>query len=258
MSAHSVSESLGRIVWHDLMTNDATAAQAFYAAVFGWTYETANMGEMGDYIMIAHHGISFGGMVPMDPDDSVPSHWVPYIDVPNVDDVAERAAAHGGTVVVEPMDIPDVGRFAVVVDPEGAVWAPMRADFGEPPVWPGAPAVTWNEVVVEDQDQAIAHYTALIGWNASQVNMGGSAPYAVFANADASQAGIQPRPEGIATSFWLAYFSVASLEEASAAVTANGGLLLGPVIDVPDVGRVQWAADPAGAILALHEPVVVA
>ncbi len=118
-TAVAAPPATGRFVWRDLMTTDPEKAKAFYGELFGWT---TNPMDMGDFIydILANDGKDFGGVVALDPSHGIPSHWISYIHVPSVDDACATAARLGGTVPVEPMDIPGIGRFAVIGDPRFA------------------------------------------------------------------------------------------------------------------------------------------
>ncbi len=115
----------GALSWVELNTRDVEAARPFYPAVFGWTVE-AHEGEMTYYEF--HLGPEpVGGMLSMPPPvpAEVPSHWLPYVGTDDVDASARRVTELGGTVAVGPMDFPG-GRFAVVLDPQGAAFGLMK------------------------------------------------------------------------------------------------------------------------------------
>jgi len=113
--------------WNELGTRDVAAAREFYAAVFGWSFEDQDMGEMGVYTIlkvgeaIVGGMLDIGGRVP----DEVPAHWLTYFTVEDYDAAAAAIEAGGGAVVNGPMDI-QPGRMAVVNDPSGAVFAIME------------------------------------------------------------------------------------------------------------------------------------
>jgi predicted enzyme related to lactoylglutathione lyase len=105
--------------WNECMTTDADRALAFYEAVFGYGHNTMNM-EMGPYHVLTKDGLPRAGVMKC-PDPNAPPGWLPYVSVADCDTSAARARSHGATIAVAPRDIPDVGRFAVIVDPVGAV-----------------------------------------------------------------------------------------------------------------------------------------
>lgn len=113
--------------WNELHTRDLDAAKGFYESVFGWTAQA--FPEMGDYNVfnLGEKGIAGGmAMGPEMPAD-MPPHWLTYFEVGDTDASAAAAKALGGNVVVEPTDIPGVGRFAVVTDDQGAAFGIIRS-----------------------------------------------------------------------------------------------------------------------------------
>ena len=116
----------GALSWNELYTTDVDAAGKFYVRTIGWNTETAEMGEMGAYTLFKRPGEkdNAGGMLKMPPNMAgVPSNWLVYFLVTDCDASTAKAKALGGNVVMPPMDIPDIGRFSVITDPQGAVFA---------------------------------------------------------------------------------------------------------------------------------------
>lgn len=109
----------GAFSWSELMTHDVDGAKRFYGALFGWTLEPMAMAQ-GTYWVIKANGAPVGGIMAM-PREMSPPAWGVYITVSNVDETAKQALALGGLVVVPPTDIPGVGRFCVIRDPQGAM-----------------------------------------------------------------------------------------------------------------------------------------
>jgi predicted enzyme related to lactoylglutathione lyase len=113
----------GVFVWDELVTPDAEAAKAFYGAVFGWTAEPMDMGDMGVYTIFKKgDGESVAGMMQKRDGDAGPAGWLPYLRTDDVDASAARAAELGARTLVEPMQMESAGRFAVLVDPTGATF----------------------------------------------------------------------------------------------------------------------------------------
>jgi uncharacterized protein len=115
----------GALSWNELNTRDPEAAKAFYGAVFGWDFEDNDMGEMGTYTSLKLGDGPVGGMLDMagrGVPDEVPAHWQVYFAVEDTDAAVDQAKQGGGTVMVEPIDIP-AGRFAILTDPHGASFA---------------------------------------------------------------------------------------------------------------------------------------
>jgi len=110
----------GSMCWNELQTRDTKAALNFYTKLFGWAAK-----ESPEYTELVNKGQSIAGMMAMkDPMmKDVPPHWLPYLSVADCDKTAAAVKAGGGMLYVEPMDIPNVGRFSVGADPQGAAFA---------------------------------------------------------------------------------------------------------------------------------------
>ncbi len=110
----------GAVSWSELMTTDVAGAKSFYTKLFGWEYEDAPMEGM-TYTVIKANGEEMAGLMSMpEQAQGAPPAWGLYITVDNVDETAEKAAAMGATIHVSSQDIPEVGRFCVLQDPQGA------------------------------------------------------------------------------------------------------------------------------------------
>jgi uncharacterized protein len=115
----------GTLVWNELMTHDKEKATAFYAAAFGLGTE-----PFGDYTMFTVDGRGVAGMMQIGGDmpKDMPSHWRAYFGVEDCDAMAKRVSELGGSVLVPPMDIPGVGRFAIVADGQGASFGIIKGE----------------------------------------------------------------------------------------------------------------------------------
>lgn len=245
----------GRFVWHDLMTNDAAASLAFYTALFGWKTRRVEMGGMGSYTFFDAGGRENGGMVAMDPAQGIPSHWLSYLTVEDVDDLVQRAGELGLEVRFPPTDIPEVGRFAVVADPTGALFAPFTSlsPAGlEPDGPPRAGAFCWNELLTRDVARASDFYATICGWTTADVDMGEVGTYTLFKRGEKDAAGMMampPQAEGPCA--WLLYVAVEDVDAAARKIRELRGSLHVPPTDIRDVGRFAVGADPNGAMFAV-------
>ncbi|MDP8978075.1 MAG: VOC family protein [Actinomycetota bacterium] len=128
----SVVNEPGSLVWSELATRDLAAAQVFYTQVFGHAWEPVDTGEGGPaYQVFSVDGRAVGGAMQMTADwpEQIPSHWMAYFAVEDTEAAAAAAQELGGTVRVPPTDSP-YGRFAVLSDPQGAVFTVMQAAAG--------------------------------------------------------------------------------------------------------------------------------
>ena len=113
----------GTVAWTELQTSDPEAAGRFYTALIGWEARVQDMGEAGPYTLFSKDGKEIAGMMALPPGtpDGVPSHWMSYLGVADIDAATARVPDLGGAVIAPPFDIPGVGRMSVITDPTGAV-----------------------------------------------------------------------------------------------------------------------------------------
>jgi predicted enzyme related to lactoylglutathione lyase len=118
----------GALCWTELSTRDTKAAEAFYTKLFGWVPKHSAPGATMEYTEFSVNGQSGIGMMPMVAEipAHVPPYWMPYFQVDDADASAAKAKALGGNIVVPPQDIPTAGRFAIVSDPQGAMFAVFK------------------------------------------------------------------------------------------------------------------------------------
>ncbi|MGH7080013.1 MAG: VOC family protein, partial [Acetobacteraceae bacterium] len=252
-------------VWYELMTTDPAAASLFYGKVLGWTASDSGLASLSYTILstasLSTPGVPFGGLMAMPAEAArggAKPGWMGYIGVADVDALARRVAAAGGAIHHAPADIPEVGRFAVVADPQGAHFALFKggseAEFPAPsPGTPGSPC--WNELHTTDRERAFAFYADLFGWTkAESHDMGPAGVYQLFAIDGVAAGGMFNEKDVASHPFWLFYFAVAEIDAAAARVATAGGKVLAGPHEVPGGGRIIHCADPQGAAFALVAP----
>ncbi len=258
----------GAFIWYELMTDDPAGARAFYRAVVGWEIEAEGqaMPTGSTYRMIQRaDGGMAGGLLEigakMKASGAKPG-WLGYIHHPDVDAAVATVKDAGGAVHMPPMDLP-VGRIAMVSDPQGAVFYLMNPT--PPADHPDATSdvfsvdqaqhIRWNELWTTDQDAAVALYTDLFGWTQEgAMPMGEMGDYR-FIQHDGTGIGAigkaQADGEG---SRWQYFAGVEDIDRACAAVTENGGTLLGDPQQIPGGEYSVYAHDPQGATIGLVGP----
>jgi uncharacterized protein len=117
MSEDNNCPQSGQFGWNELVTADVATAKKFYTGLLGWTAEA--FGEGMDYTLFKQGDAMVGGLM-QSPKPGTPAQWIPYVIVDDVDATAKKTTRLGGNVVMEPFDVPDVGRIAVLLDPQGA------------------------------------------------------------------------------------------------------------------------------------------
>jgi len=250
--------STGKFCWHDLMSTDPDVSQEFFTKLFGWTVSPMDLGEMGPYRMLFNGEESIGGIVPLEPEVPIPSHWIGYVTVDDVDAALSYATDHGGRSCVPGTDIPNIGRFGVLTDAAGAVVSPFKSIHEEPeeegPSMPSVGSFCWNELLTNDVETARAFYSEVFGWSHVEHDMGPMGTYTMFRAGDQDRAGMMTMPEQAgAPPHWLAYVLVTDVDAKAGEVTAFGGRIHCGPMDIPGIGRFAVAADPTGATFALFK-----
>lgn len=246
----------GRFVWFQLNTPDVAAALDFYAHVCEWGRESWQPDpSQPAYEMWTANGGAHSGTMHMPPVAKDPAHWLSYISTPDVDATVRQALGLGATQAVPPTDIPTVGRFAVLADPDGAMFAPFTPAQDMPEAPPQVGGFSWFELATRDYKKALSFYGALFGWKAGEaMDMGPNGIYQMFCRGDQMLGGMyNTRAEGpmAMRPSWTIYVTVADLDAAVARVAARGGHVFVPPMDIPG-GRIAMCTDPQGAVFALH------
>jgi predicted enzyme related to lactoylglutathione lyase len=249
----SNAEVLGKFVWHELMTSDATAAAAFYPKVLPWRTAPSNM--PGYTIWMAGQTQIGGLMAQPAEEGSAQPHWLVYIGTPNVDTTCTQAQTLGAKLCKAASDIPNVGRYAVLADPQGATFAVFSPAGGPPPgPQPAQGGFSWHELQTTDVAAALRFYSELFGWRKGPAHdMGAMGVYQLFEHG-ASQVGGMCRPGAVsAAPSWLSYVHVADANRAVAAAKAGGGRLLHGPMEVPGGTWIALMMDPQGGSFAVQE-----
>jgi uncharacterized protein len=249
----SNADVLGRFIWHELLTTDTAAASTFYPKVLPW--RTAPSSMPGYTIWMAGQ-TQIGGLMALPADGgTTPPHWLIYVGTPNVDATSSQAHSLGARVVKAPADIPNVGRFAVLSDPQGATFALFTPGADQPaPSQPSQGGFSWHELATTDVAAALRFYGTLFGWTKGPGHdMGGMGVYQIFEHGG-TQVGGMANVQGPSTPpSWLSYVHVADSSRAVAAAKAGGGRLLHGPMEVPGGSWIALMMDPQGGSFAVQE-----
>jgi predicted enzyme related to lactoylglutathione lyase len=231
--------------WLTLLAPDIDAAQRFYGAVFGWNFESMGPDHPMPYVLCMKGGHVVAGMVPRPDDPDTPIAWQTLLATDDLEATVQAAEQAGGRVVAEPMEVPEQGRLAVVVDPTGApigFWQATGHAGAELLHEPGA--MTWNELRTPDPKASDAFYRKLFPYEFEQAGDGETIDYALF-KVGGNQVGGRMASPG-ESAYWLPYFSVDEVDKAAARVAERGGKIIYEPEDTP-YGRMAACEDPWGA-----------
>ena len=258
--AVATSISLGRPVWYELMTTDMKAAEAFYKTVIGWQsapfegagkpYTQFNRGSSAD--------TSVAGLMTKPAEVKAPPFWAMYLAVPQLEEAVSKIKRLGGKTHTEVMEIPNVGRLQMLMDPQGAAFYIIEPSVEErrPEGPPQVGDASWHELMTTDIPAAMTFYQEVFGWKPTDaMDMGEMGIYQIFNRPHGRIGGMMQKPPAMANvpPNWQIYFRVPDVDAAAERIKANGGKILNGPMDVPDGDRVVNAMDPQGAAFGLHQ-----
>lgn len=249
----------GDFIWYELLTTDADAAAAFYGKVLIWSVADSGMPGM-DYRIINAGAHSVGGLMQITQEmanGGARPTWLSYVAVDDVDACVTSIEHGGGRIMMPAMDIPDVGRMAMVTDPQGAPFYVMKpaSTEGESLAFaydqPREGHCAWNELITSDQQAAWHFYTQRFGWlKDGEMSMGDLGSYDFIRHGGVIGAMMKGMPE-MGPPHWNQYFRVADIDAAKAAIERNGGQVVHGPQEIPGGEYSLNAIDPQGAHFGL-------
>jgi hypothetical protein len=248
----------GRFVWYELLTTDIAAAKSFYGSVVGWDGQDASTPEFAYTLFTTGRG-PVSGLMNLPPEArqmGATPRWVGYVAVDAVDASAERIKRLGGAIYVPPTDS-NIGRIAVVTDPQTATFAlveGLRHAHPEVGDMSAEGCVGWHELLAADWSKAFAFYGELFDWRETDANTAPLPSYHVFAAGGRTIGGMFTRLARAPVPFWLYYFNVGDLDAALRRTEEGGGrIAMGPH-ELPGDSGIARCIDPQGAMFALQGP----
>jgi uncharacterized protein len=248
---------LGSFVWYDQMSNDLRGAEAFYTKVVGWKLAPNTMNDQ-PYSLLQAGATTVAGLMPIPPEaQGAPSMWMGYIAVDDVKSYADKVKAAGGAIHRGPMDIPNVGTFAVAGDPTGAGFLLFKGNNVDPPPldWQSDGHVGWHELHAGDGAKAFDFYSGLFGWTkGDSLDMGHIGKYQLFTTQSGQGGGMMTKTPHMPMPTWLYYINVDAIDAAAERVKAAGGKVMNGPMEVPGGTWTLQGLDPQGAMFALVAP----
>lgn len=188
---------------------------------------------------------------------SAPPSWLTYVGTPDIDATVRAAIRLGGKVIKSATDIPTVGRFAVLQDPQGAVFAvftPQQAPAGASGTTPSLGDFSWHELATTDWAGAFEFYHQLFGWEKTEsMEMGPAGTYQMFGWPRKTVGGMFTKPrEAQGPAFWLPYIRVRDAKKTADAVKKHGGHIINGPHEVPGGDLIAQATDLQGTVFAVH------
>jgi predicted enzyme related to lactoylglutathione lyase len=239
----------GRFLWHDLYTSDPAAAHQFYGKAVGWKSQPFDADP--SYLMFAGPKGPLGGAGKL-PEGQ--PHWVAYVGTANIADSVLKAKSLGATVVTDVTAIPNGGSYAVLKDPQGAVFGMYQ--YASDPGAGSAPQrgeISWYELGTNDADSALKFYSALFGWTeVAKHDMGPDGFYHLFGWSGAQNGGLFKKPAQWGPPAWTIYVRVKDMDSTVKKAKAAGATLINGPMEVPGGDWIAQFTDPQGAVFAVH------
>ncbi len=250
------STRFGRFVWYDLMSRDTDASKRFYTEVLGWgtRVDRPLMGVEGrsPYTMWTADGIPIAGLVPLNE-----TYWLGYVAVEDVSRSVTQATDLGAQLLFGPEDIPQVGRFAVIGDPQGAVIALFQSVDSSWAVQPFVPKIlefSWHELAATDSRAALDFYRAMFAWETIRENdMGPLGTYVVFGQQGVPYGGMFNKAPEMPAAAWCYYVRVEDVRETANKVLQNAGQVIHGPAEVPGGDSIAQCRDSSGGLFAVHQ-----
>jgi predicted enzyme related to lactoylglutathione lyase len=247
---------VGKVIWADLVTPDLDAAKRFYGALFGWSFRDVP----GDskYSLVLLDDEPLGGIFQkaLPPGQSAQPAWLTFLGVRDVNAARAIALQHGGTVLVKPHDYPQRGRQAILSDPDGAVFAVLAANGGDPSDYLAEPGQwIWSSLLVKDPEQELAFYKSLFGYDVYNAAEEGDPQHYILSADGYARVGLNALPADSMRRHphWLNFVRVTDAADSARKVVELGGrVLVEPRVDRHG-GQLAVLADPSGAIFGVME-----
>ena len=248
---------VGKFVWYDLFTHDLSSASRFYEELFGWSFFDTEPKSKGKRVKtITRDGVPIANAIHINPkkENVNESRWLSYMSVEDVDRASMFVKQNKGSIYIQPKNLPNRGRVAVVKDPYGALFALVGSSDGDPPDQ-GAVQNHWmgSELWTTNLEAAISFYKLLVGYELQLVDVGSDSKYHMLVKDGQLRAGIMKIPWDDVKPAWLPYIAVKD----AMAVAEKAKMLGGKLIVEPDEnireGRVAIIEDPSGAVFAIQQ-----
>jgi predicted enzyme related to lactoylglutathione lyase len=245
----------GLFVWHELNTSDIASAADFYSQVIGW--KTRDWDQNAAYKIWTMGREGRGGLYSIHEEPNVvtpPPHWLSYIGTPDVDATVRQAVELGGKVVTPAYDVPKIGRMAVLLDPQGGMFAVSaqieRSRYTDPQVGD----FSWHELLTTNRETAFDFYSKLFGWEKmTAMDMGGGNMYQIYGTGGHQLGGIFIPPTGLPGGpIWIPYIMVRDARKVAEAAKAIGAQIVHGPMEVPGGDWIFTGIDRQGAFFATH------
>ncbi len=243
----------GKMVFAALVTPDLISAERFYSSLFGWRFTNAYLGQTL-YGQASFAGRSVAAIVqrPMQPAQR--PAWRTFLSTGALDTSVATAVAHGASVLVAPHELANIGRDALLVDPQGAVFGMLTSISGDPPDVAFRPGEwIWSSLVTTDPSADAAFYRAVLGYDVFPPADPQQSGHLILASGSYARASVNPLPttHTVSRPRWISYVRVADIAAAASNATRLGGTVVVAPHEDSQGGTIALVADPRGALFGL-------
>lgn len=240
----------GRFVWFELLTKDVDKATSFYPEALPWRIEPIEMQDGSSYTMIKVGDAGIGGFIA--PQGEVPTSWLSYVSVADVDATAAKVVAAGGATHMDAFDVAGVGRIQPVSDAQGGMFYLFKAETADPARVDGPGSLHWNELWTQDPAASLAFYEDVLGYTHEEMTMP-NGTYYMFKDGDTPRGGMLRAPSSDIPTMWLQYITVDDCDAALERAKQNGATVVAEPVDAPP-GRFAILRDPIGGMIGVIKP----
>ncbi|WP_455219759.1 VOC family protein [Kaarinaea lacus] len=252
-SPPSGKQLTGKFVWFELATLNLEKQQAFYSDVFGWTFQTISNTD-DQYTLVKNGDRSVAGMFSIKPREGVTTAaaWIGLMSIDDPVKTANFVKANGGVVQSEPKSIANRGTYALLVDPEGALFGVLKSETGDPPDREvGIGDFFWMDLFAREPTKAGEFYQQVAGYELSKGEVKEDVDRVILTSHGKSRAGVVPLPDEANRAGWLPYIRVADVKATLKKVTAAGGfIMVEPTPELLD-GNLAIFSDPQGGVMGV-------
>ena len=240
--------------WADLTSPDLVTSARFYGGLFGWDTAIRGPAELtGGYHSFQVEGSDVAGLGRLVGDE--PPSWTTYFAVQDADEIEAAVVSNGGATLSPPVDVPEVGRVALFVDPPGAVFGVWQAGEVRGAELVGTSgAMCWNQLASRNIEASKRFYKSVFGWRVGSTTPYETSSYTQLRLGDRDVAGMvemdRSWPRDL-PSHWMTYFGVDDCDATAKQAVALGGAVAVEPFDMPQVGRTAVLGDPHGAVFSI-------
>jgi predicted enzyme related to lactoylglutathione lyase len=251
----STEHHTGKRIYAELVTPDIAAAKQFYGQLFGWTFEDFIQRD-AIFTQASQNGQVIGGIYQKPLPPGRRPNWISFIATQNVAATTAQATQNGAKILLAPRAFANLGQEAILADPQGAVFAILQSNSGDPPdVLVQQGDWIWSSLIATDPTADAAFYKTLFGYEIYNLTDPQDAQHLILASDKFARASVNPIPSAWvgAKPRWLNYIRVDNAAATDTKIIALGGRVIQPPHIDRHGGKIAIVADPAGALFGVME-----